>query len=380
LIIERPIHNMQMDMNLDQMIELLCKTAKTGLSRFYPANGSELPYTVCIDSDGQWHLRGTSVRYAAISQIGIAKWLRYHCSDRGNLPELWPKISDNFKNITDIGDIALSLWAGIQSGVDNCEKYARALKECWPIQSARCNAVELGWVVQACLMVQRSDFAKINLKPVLDDSHRQLLSLFDTEAELFSRHHRFGFKEIISRHIACFADQVYPIVALSNYGLLCDHYQSIDFAAQAAEKICKYQGELGQWWWHYDITHKRICEQYPVFSVHQDGMAPMAVIASDRASKQDHSGKINLGVRWNFGFNELGENIVHQEEGVIWRDIERKEPAKLSRGIRGICSVAGLSRLHHITDKLVREFRINRECRPYHLGWILYAWADHKAM
>jgi hypothetical protein len=370
---------MKMDMDLNQMIKLLCKTAKTGLSRFYPANVSELPYTACLDSEGQWHPSGDSVRYAAISQIGIAKWLQYHYDDKGNLPELWPKISDSFKNITDIGDIALSLWAGIQSGADNCEKFAQALKEFWPVQSVRGNAVELGWVVQACSMVQQSGLAKINLKPVLDDSHRQLLSLFDAGAGLFYRHHRPGLKEIISRHISCFADQVYPIIALSNYGLLNNHRQSIDFAAQATEKICQYQGELGQWWWHYDITHKRICEQYPVFSVHQDGMAPMAVMASDKASKQDHSDKINLGLRWNFGFNELKENILIPEEGIIWRDIERNEPAKLTRKIRSICSVAGLSGLHRLTGKCVNSFRINRECRPYHLGWILYAWADRGA-
>ncbi|MGB8225642.1 MAG: hypothetical protein WCE45_02060 [Sedimentisphaerales bacterium] len=367
-------------MNLNQRVELLCKTAKTGLSRFYPANYFELPYTADIGSEGQWHSRGASVRYAAISQIGIAKWLQYHYDDKGNLPELWPKISDNFKNITDIGDITLSLWAGIQSSADDCEKFARALKECWPIQSARCNAVELGWVVQACLMVQQSDFAKISLKSVLDDAHKRLLLLFDADARLFYRHHRPGLKEMISRHISCFADQVYPIVALSNYGFLCNHHQSIDFAAQATEKICQYQGELGQWWWHYDVTHKRICEQYPVFSVHQDGMAPMAIMASDKASKQNHSDKINLGLRWDFGFNEMGENIVHPKEGIIWRDIERNEPAKLSRKIRSICSVAGLDKLHHLTSKCINSFRVNQECRPYHLGWILYAWADHKAI
>jgi hypothetical protein len=108
-------------------------------------------------------------------------------------------------------------------------------------------------------------------------------------------------------------------------------------------------------------------------------MAPMAVMASDKASKQDHSDKINLGLRWNFGFNELKENILIPEEGIIWRDIERNEPAKLTRKIRSICSVAGLSGLHRLTGKCVNSFRINRECRPYHLGWILYAWADRGA-
>jgi hypothetical protein len=364
-------------MNLGHTVELLCKTAKTGLSEFYPADACELPYTAHIGSDGQRHLSGASVRYAAMSQIGVAKWLQYHSNDSGNLPELWPKISDNFRNISDIGDLALSLWAGIQTGADNCEKFAVAVKECWPVQSARCNAVELGWLVQSCLMAQKAGCVKTDLKPVLGDSHKQLLLLFDINAGLFYRHNRPDLKGIIKRHISCFADQVYPIVALSNYGVLHNHHQSIDYAAQATEKLCRYQGELGQWWWHYDVTHKRICEGYPVFSVHQDSMAPMAIMASDRVSRQDHSDKIELGMQWNFGVNELEENLVHQEEGIIWRDIERNEPAKLTRRIRSICSVAGLSGLHRLAGKCVNGFRVNRECRPYHLGWILYAWADY---
>lgn len=125
------------------------------------------------------------MRYAVISQIGIAKWLQYHSDDGGNLPELWPKVFDSLKDMTDVGDIALLLWAGVQSCADGCDKLARALEECWPVQSARCNAVELGWVVQACVMLQQTDCVKTDLKPALDEPRQRLLSLFNADARMF---------------------------------------------------------------------------------------------------------------------------------------------------------------------------------------------------
>ena len=71
-------------------------------------------------------------------------------------------------------------------------------------------------------------------------------------------------------------------------------------------------------------------------------MIPMAIMASDRASKQDHSKYIERGMRWLFGNNELNRNMVYSDDGIIWRDIEKQEPIKLSRMIRGIFFAAGL--------------------------------------
>jgi hypothetical protein len=38
-----------------------------------------------------------------------------------------------------------------------------------------------------------------------------------------------------------------------------------------------------------------------------------------------------------------------------------------------------LQSLHRLAGKCFFGFRINRKCRPYHLGWILYAWADYRS-
>jgi hypothetical protein len=108
-------------------------------------------------------------------------------------------------------------------------------------------------------------------------------------------------------------------------------------------------------------------------------MAPMAVLASDKANKTDHTRAIELGMRWLWGANELGENMVFPDQDIIWRDIERREPLKISRLLRGLCCVYGLNGLHRCLGKSLFGFKINYECRPYEYGWILYAWADYKS-
>jgi len=362
----------------DSLLMSLCATAKKGLAIFYSNDMSGLPYTIKLSNDRACRLEGLSTRYAAISQIGIATWLKFHSEDATCLPDLWPRIVDNHHEITQIGDLALALWAGIESKASNSRLFADAMSAAWQDQGYTCNAVELAWVLQACtLALHRDKDLQSYIEPLMEEARDRLLSLFRPQQSLFQRHNRPGFGQAISRRIACFADQVYPILALCTYGQLFEDNQCIEIAQKAVERICLLQGPLGQWWWHYDTEEGKICEEYPVFSVHQDAMGPMAILASDKLTGQNHSREIERGLRWLWGQNELNECLVLYDAGIIWRDIEKRELAKISRSVRALLCVANLKSLHTLAGRSFLGFRVNRECRPYHLGWILYAWADY---
>ena len=367
-------------MDFENAVKKLCSTAKKGLVKCYSDVTKKLPYTNRLRSDGTCRLEGFSIRYAAMSQIGIAQWLKTHPEDKGYLLNLWPRIANNHHKITHIGDLALALWAGVASEEDRCELFAKALSTSWQSQANLCNAVELAWIVQAgTAALSKRNALTPYIEPVLNEARTQLVSLFRPQQNLFQKHNRSGLKEIISRRIACFADQVYPVLALSNYGLLFNDKQSVEAAAKTTEQICHLQGPLGQWWWHYDTAEGKVCEEYPVFSVHQDSMAPMAIMASDRVTSRNHTKEIEAGLRWSFGNNELSQSLLLDEQGIIWRDIEKREPFKISRTLRALLCTVDTSFLHQLAGRCCIGFHINRECRPYHLGWILYAWADYNA-
>jgi hypothetical protein len=365
------------ELSLEAMISAVTDIAKSGVSRFYQSPAHLRPYTATADRYGDWALRGDSVRYAAIVQIGLSRWLAHHSSDQSVLPNLCPILRERSEEIGDVGDAALCLWAASQSRDEAVERWMHRLVQLWSGRGQTCSAMEVAWVLQACLAAEilMGGHTPGQIEPIMTDAHRMLKLLYDTNTCLFRRRNQSGRLSFKGR-ISSFAEQVYPILALATFGRLRDDAWSVDAVASVTDTICKHQGSLGQWMWHYDVATGRVCEEYPVFSVHQDAMAPMAILAADKACRTDHLSHIELGLRWLFGGNELGQTLARPRVGFIWRDIERVEPYKLTRVLRSACCVMGLRSFHEWVGKRPCRFKINQECRPYHLGWILYAWAD----
>jgi hypothetical protein len=96
--------------------------------------------------------------------------------------------------------------------------------------------------------------------------------------------------------------------------------------------------------------------------------APDPATASDSATAT----AIERSVRWNLGANELGARMVLTEPYPwIYRSIERVERApRIRRYLRGVGPPPTSP------PPPSQRLRINRECRSYHLGWVLYAWSD----
>src|SRR5205814_8671953 len=83
------------------------------------------------------------------------------------------------------------------------------------------------------------------------------------------------------------------------------------------------------------------------------------------------------GLRWLWTSPELGgASLVDDGAGVIWRKVARREPAKLSRYVQ-----AAASRISPTlrAPSIFPPGAIDYEDRPYHLGWLLYAWPADRA-
>jgi hypothetical protein len=171
-------------------------------------------------------------------------------------------------------------------------------------------------------------------------------------------------------HIGSFADQVDPLYALAKFAQIFQLPSALAKAQTCADRICRAQGSLGQWWWHYNSRTGGVFEHYPVYAVHQHGMAPMALYALAEATQIDFSEPIYRGLQWIAGANELGVDMRAPSANVVWRCIydsnrQRKRFLNVANYLGFRC---GQPVGHHM---------INFECRPYELGWLLYAFADH---
>lgn len=349
------------EFSMDALARMYCPSERFFVFRLRRAGEEVIP-------------EGLSRRYTAITTIGLAgeepdvwhKVLGDHC-----LATLCDRLLDDVREVTNLGDVALSLWAAKVAGCLNTDVAEARLCELVVMHDSP-PVVEASWALDA-LCLAGKQHAKLR-----DQVASQLLAAFNHGAGIFPRYLNQKGGGLRS-HVSCFADAVYPIHALSNYYKASGNEEALDAAARCAQRICELQGEAGQWWWHYDVRTGDVVEKYPVYSVHQDAMAPMALFALKDAGGPDWERKIAKGMAWLEFADEVGFSMVDEAAGVIWRKVARKGPNKIGRYLQ-----AGASRIHSSlrapgVDLFFPPVTIDYECRPYHLGWLLYAWPEHRA-
>jgi hypothetical protein len=357
-------------------IEILRSIALRSLRRMYlPSQGL---FCHCIRRTPAGDVpEGVSRRYTAITLIGLAE----ESSDEvkailaGKSPQdVCEGLVDSLMDSRDIGETALSLWAARR--VDSSAA-GRALDRLRTAGVEECDirTVELSWCLTA-LTAPGSDVTDAGLAKKIA---RRLLASFHESSGLFS-HWPAGSKTPPMRgHVCCFADLVYPTQALSFYHAAVGDEEALRAAGLCAERMCRGQGPDGQWWWHHDIRTGRVVEKYPVYSVHQDAMAPMALLDCDAVSGSDHGEAVRRGVEWMNRSPEIGASLIDPAADVIWRKVMRREPNKLVRAMQTFASGIHSGLRVPFVETLFPPACVDWESRPYHMGWILYAFAPSRA-
>jgi hypothetical protein len=168
--------------------------------------------------------------------------------------------------------------------------------------------------------------------------------------------------------IGSFADQVYPTIAFSVLSQALGDEKAKQMALRTAKKMCELQAPLGEWSWHYDSVSGRVVSRYPVYSVHQHAMGPMMLFAASDATGCDFSDAIYKGLAWISGNNELRRDFVEPSLNLVWRSIYLDSPmAYIDAALRFLRLRKGSAN--------ASKLKIRYECRPYELGWLLYAFA-----
>ena len=176
------------------LVESAAQTAVEGLGRYYQHYPREFHYTVRADRQGHPKPRGYSVRYGAISQIGISRWLKHHPEDGARLPDLQQRISGRIDAINDVGDAALWVWAFCESRREDPGPLVHRLVPLWKGRSAGCNAMELAWVLKACAMVYEGcPDHRGAIETTMREAETRLGRLFSPASKLFRRHARDGY-------------------------------------------------------------------------------------------------------------------------------------------------------------------------------------------
>jgi hypothetical protein len=353
----------------------LREMAIRGLARMYRPEDGLFAFRVRRLGE-QLLLEGLSHRYTAIALIGLAgedEAVQTSVLAGIGVREACARLVSEVPRIDNLGDIALLLWAACVAGCPDRRSLVERLLALQPDEPAH-PTVEVAWALAAlCADLDAS------VGPLRNRLARRLTAAFEPRSGMFP-HGLGGRPGGFRGHVCCFADLVYPVHALARYVELFGDAGPRDVALHCASVICARQGPEGQWWWHYDRRTGDVVERYPVYAVHQDAMAPMALFALERAAAIDLRSPIARGLAWLTHASELGGgSLIDEGADLIWRKVARREPRKLSRYAQ-----AAASRLHPALrtpglDILFPARDVDHEDRPYHLGWLLHAWPAARA-
>jgi exopolysaccharide biosynthesis WecB/TagA/CpsF family protein len=315
--------------------------------------------------------QGRNLRYAAISALGLSRLPQDRQSgvlSGATAAEVARVAAEHARADTDPGAVALAAWAQaeVASEADPVlfQRLARWLASGEPLPT-----VDIAWMVTAATaalgLVECGDVAAMG---------RDLLVAAQGPAGIFPHAVPAASLGRWRSHVGCFADQVYPVQALARHAAATGDRGVLAVANRGAAAICRVQGREGQWWWHYDVRDGSVVEGFPVYSVHQHAMAPMALLDLAESGGDDHLDELLLGLDWLRSHPETFGEVVDEERGVIWRKVGRREPSKAARKVAAVTTSLRAGLQVRGLDRVFPAGEVDHECRPYELGWLLYAW------
>jgi hypothetical protein len=317
-----------------------------------------------------------SIPYTAMSLLGLLRAREHGWLDTGiDLQQTLDSMISQMDGRGRSGELGLMLWADAHYGGEHRQELLSTIKPLLePTVLSQLTTMELSWLlIGLCYTYQRVE-SQGELEAACQLLYKAIQNNFNPETGLLS-HKRIGtgFTNLRNQ-IGNFADQIYTVYAFATFYEVFGHDGALQNALRCANQLVNLQGAQGQWWWHYDSRKGFVVSHYPVFGVHQDGMAPMGLLRLAGVSQQDFSVPIQRGLNWLLRGNELCIDMIAWDRHIIWRDIERKPPTAYLRYLSMVVAQSGLSRPVSWLESQ-GSFYLNPEMRPYELGWLLYAFA-----
>lgn len=359
---------------VDDLVEL----AVAGLPATYRPTTAEFTQTVRLvrRPDGvALQQEGTNLRYAAIVALGLARMpldVQQGVLDGRTADALGALVAERAVGDPDTGAVALAAWvsAEVRGVVDSAllDDLAGRLAS-----GAALPTVDTSWALTAAVAALAIDASSPAAATVRSLARERLLAAQGPQG-LFPHALPADSLGRWRSHVGCFADQVYPIQALARLAASNADETALAAAERCAARIVQLQGPQGQWWWHYDWRDGTVVEGFPVYSVHQHAMGPMALFDLSEAGGTDHAEAVARGLRWLDTHPEVLEELVSTKHHLVWRKVGRREPPKAARSLSAATTSVSRGLKVPGLDTVLPPVRVDHECRPYELGWLLYAW------
>ncbi|MFB0566645.1 MAG: hypothetical protein ACETWK_13340, partial [Candidatus Aminicenantaceae bacterium] len=166
------------------------------------------------------------------------------------------------------------------------------------------------------------------------------------------------------------------LASLHEYSKVFNDKYAETIFLESTRQLISLQGERGEWPWFINAYNAQVFDWYQIYSVHQNSMAMLFLLPALDLGINEAETAISKSYRWLFGQNELRTPMITHQPFFIYRSIRRKGNLKYDRGKRYLRSLIRSSIMNKPAKKInSSQLEINKECRSYHLGWLLFVWA-----
>ncbi len=314
-------------------------------------------------------LRGRSLRYSIMVLLGMTRHEATTGSSATDLVRLHGLVHAERRDLT-AGDLGLLLWADVRRASplssDTIKDLRRLLAE--PEVLAPLEGMEIGWLQVGAAGAVAAGLDAMDIFELVDGEMERRR----TSSSLFMHHRRRGMRGRFPN----FATQIYAVLALAETTRCGLRDSAVQHGIELADRLVELRRSDAAWPWLYDTRRGVVAEQFELYSVHQDAMAPMAFFAlGEVTGEQRFIDAAIEGHEWCYGNNELGFDFYDADQPFAHRAIRR-------RGLADQLCLAANTTLSLATSSSARldvgQLEVNATCRPYHLGWILEAWSGRQ--
>ena len=313
------------------------------------------------------------IHYTINSLAGIQRADKYypHLFDFYEILESF--LAHQATNITNVADNGLLLSVLAEAEHDNVKVQLTKVQKI--IENKKvllgCSLQDLCWILTGLTTYAKKSGSQL-ARDLCGSIFKILHEHYFNQDTLFPFHSLEAYR----RRFVSFGGIVYFLKSLYDYShTFSDKYAETIFR-RLTSRIIDLQGPCGEWPWFFDAKKGSVVDYYQIYSVHQDSMAMLFLFPALELGISGAAEAIQKSYRWLFGTNELKESMILPQPFFIFRSIKRKESwEREKRYARALLRSVTRTKARKVDSSLLE---INKECRSYHIGWILYAWSGRR--
>lgn len=266
------------------------------------------------------------------------------------------------------GELGLALWAESRADGGAVNEITGLIPGKLPKGFERIPLKALAWLVSGLTEASTRVGGGPELDSLLERAGEALIARAVSDTGFMSdHHHRIG------GGMTPVSGQFHALTALCQLQRAGRADASGGAAGGLLSALLDIQREDGSWPGIVDPVRGEAAALYPVFTVTQVALAPIALrISREIGLSGETETASHAGIAWADGNNRLGFDLVHEKEARLDRAImPRRKPGAVSRGF-----TSAARRLRgRLSEPDRTELILDPEVSSEDLGWVLEAWA-----